>query len=79
MPLLAGLVKVDLKRHWSIGNKVFLEQYLAGSKILAELGTPETVAAVEALYASTPFTGVPAKVKRAAELLADVDLAPLIA
>ena len=40
--------------------------------------TLETVAAVEALYASTPFTGGQEKVKRAAELLADVDLAPLI-
>ena len=41
--------------------------------------TLETVAAVEALYASTPFAGGQEKVKRAAELLADVDLAPLIA
>src|SRR3954468_4135667 len=38
--LLLGMVRIDLRRRWLLGQKVTVETYL---KVCPELGTPDTV------------------------------------
>jgi serine/threonine protein kinase len=58
LPLLLGLVRIDLRRRWQLGHKVTVESYL---KACPELGTPQTVpvALIEAEYQARLECGAP--------------------